>query len=150
MVSHIHYNLNANEDFVISFTSKLIIYMVYWHSFTAFGFTLGMKSQSIAHSLRGSEHLYWIWAFKVKCTQYGIRAQAGFKNARAICIGIGRGGQQLSVGIQKIKINWRDRLGCQIADPYPDAPFPHDGVIAWLAGARPNGVSSSPSQPCIA
>ena len=53
MVSHKNHNLNANEDFVISLTPKL---------FTCFigGFTLKMKSKSIAYLLNGSEHVYWI------------------------------------------------------------------------------------------
>ena len=31
MVSHIHYNLNANEDFVISFASKVITSFIHNH-----------------------------------------------------------------------------------------------------------------------
>ena len=42
MVRHIHYNLNANEDFVVCFTSKLI-YMLYDIHSHAFGFTLRRK-----------------------------------------------------------------------------------------------------------
>ena len=53
-VSHKNYNLNANESFVMFFPSKLI---------TSFidGFTLKMKSHSIAYLLNGSEHIDWIW-----------------------------------------------------------------------------------------
>ena len=54
MVGHKTYNLNANEDFVIFLTSKLITWFIG-------GFTLKMKSQSIAYLLNGSEHIYWIW-----------------------------------------------------------------------------------------
>ena len=53
MVSHKNYNLSANEDFVIFLTSKLITCFID-------GFTLKMKSQSIAYLLNGSEHIYWI------------------------------------------------------------------------------------------
>ena len=53
MVSHKNYNLNANEGFVIFLTSKLITCFID-------GFTLKMKSQSIAYLLNGSEHIYWI------------------------------------------------------------------------------------------
>ena len=53
MVSHKNYNLNANEGFVIFFTSKLIACFIG-------GFTLTMKPQLIAHLLNGSEHIYWI------------------------------------------------------------------------------------------
>ena len=47
------YNLNANESFVIFFTSKLITCFIG-------GFILTMKPQSIAHLLLGSAHIYWI------------------------------------------------------------------------------------------
>ena len=53
MVSHKTYNLNINEDFVFFFTSKLITCFID-------GFTSRMKSQSIAHLLVGSAHIYWI------------------------------------------------------------------------------------------
>ena len=54
MVIHIHYNLNVNDDFAISFTSKFITCLndIHLH---AFGFTLGMKSLSTAYLLRGNE-----------------------------------------------------------------------------------------------
>ena len=50
MVSHKNYHLNANEDFFISLTSKLITYFID-------GFTLGMKSKIISYVLSGSEHI---------------------------------------------------------------------------------------------
>jgi hypothetical protein len=53
MVIHKNYNLNANEDFVIFLTSKLITCFID-------NFTLGMKSQSILYLLRGSVHIHWI------------------------------------------------------------------------------------------
>ena len=70
MVSHIHYNLNANEDFVIPFTSKFITCYIQLH---AFGFTSGIKSQLIVYLLRGSEQMTWALApfimsgFRFKC-----------------------------------------------------------------------------------
>ena len=52
MVSHINSKvLNANEDFVIFLTSKLITCFID-------GSTSGMKSQSIAYLLGGSEYIY--------------------------------------------------------------------------------------------
>ena len=53
MVSRKSYNLNANQDFVIFLTLKLI---------TGFigGFILTMKPQSIAHLLNRNEHIFWI------------------------------------------------------------------------------------------
>ena len=53
MVSYKNYNPNANEGFVIFLTSKLITCFVD-------GFTLKMKSQSIAYLLNGIEDIYWI------------------------------------------------------------------------------------------
>ena len=56
MVSHIHYNFNANKEFLIYFTSKFITSFIDIHVH-AFGFTSGMKSLSIVCLLRGSEHI---------------------------------------------------------------------------------------------
>ena len=53
MVSHTNYHLSANMGFVIFLTSKLITCFIG-------GFTLKMKSQSIAYILNGSEHTYWM------------------------------------------------------------------------------------------
>ena len=52
MVSHKKYNLSANEGCVIFLTFKLITCYIG-------GFTLKMKSQSIAYLLNESEHIYW-------------------------------------------------------------------------------------------
>ena len=57
MVSSIHYNLNANDNFVIFFIFNFITCFIEFH-LHAFDFTSGMKSQSIACLLRGSEHMY--------------------------------------------------------------------------------------------
>ena len=57
MVVHMHHDLNANEGFVTSFASKFITCFIDIH-LHALGFTLGMKSQSFAYLLRGSEHIY--------------------------------------------------------------------------------------------
>ena len=57
MVTYINCNLNAHEDFVISFISKFITCFIDIH-LHAFGFTLGTKSQSIAYLLKESEHIY--------------------------------------------------------------------------------------------
>jgi hypothetical protein len=51
---------------VIFLTSKLITRFID-------NFSLGMKSQSIANLLRGSERLYWILDLEgEKCTRYGF------------------------------------------------------------------------------
>ena len=57
MVSHQIYNLNVDEEFVIFVSSKLITFFIY-------GFTSGMKSQSMAYLLGGSAHIYWIWGLE--------------------------------------------------------------------------------------
>ena len=75
IVSHKNYNLSVNEGFVIFLTSKLIKCFID-------GFTLKMKSQSTAHLLNESKHVFW--TLKMKRTQYGLYGQAAFKNARAI------------------------------------------------------------------
>ena len=54
---HKNYNLSANEGVVIFLTSKLITCFID-------GFTLEMKSQSIAYLLNESEHVYWILDFE--------------------------------------------------------------------------------------
>ena len=41
-----------------------------------------MKSQLIAYLLREVNMYIEIWAFKMKCTQYGICGQVAFKNAK--------------------------------------------------------------------
>ena len=59
MVSHKNYNLRANEGFMIFFTSKLIPCFVD-------GFTLTLKSHSIAYLLNVSEYILdfgpWRWS----------------------------------------------------------------------------------------
>jgi hypothetical protein len=57
MVSHKNYYLSANKGFVIFLTSKLIACSIG-------GFTLKMKSESIAYLLNGSEHIHWILDLK--------------------------------------------------------------------------------------
>ena len=59
MISNKNYNPSANEGFVIFLSSKLS---------TCFsgGFTLKMKSQSIAYLFNVSEHIYWILDLEVE------------------------------------------------------------------------------------
>ena len=71
MVSHIHYNLNANEDFVVFFTSKFIECLIDIH-LHAFGFISGLNSQSITYLLREVDIYIKFWALKVKRTHYEI------------------------------------------------------------------------------
>jgi hypothetical protein len=53
MVSHKNYHLSVDMGFVIFLTSKLSTCFIG-------GFTLKMKSQSIAYILNASEHTYWM------------------------------------------------------------------------------------------
>ena len=94
MMSHIHYNLNVDEDFLIVFTSKFITCFIDIH-LHASGFTSGMKSQSIAYLLKGKEQIHWILS-----TQYGICGVTTFKNARVIFWGNQMSLQHLSVRIK--------------------------------------------------
>jgi hypothetical protein len=54
MVSCKIYNLNANEDFVVFLTSKIITWFIG-------SFTLKLNLQPIAYLLKVGEHIYWIW-----------------------------------------------------------------------------------------
>ena len=51
--------LIIDEEFFVFLTSKLIIGFIN-------SVTLGMKYQSIAYSLSGSEHVYWILGLEVE------------------------------------------------------------------------------------
>ena len=53
MISHKNYYFNANEGFEIFFTPKFIICFID-------GFTLKIKSHSIAYLLNENEYIYWI------------------------------------------------------------------------------------------
>ena len=46
MVSHIHYNLNPNKDFIVVFTSNFITCFIEIHLY-AFKVTSGMKSSQL-------------------------------------------------------------------------------------------------------
>ena len=71
------YNFNANENFVMFLTLKLITCLID-------DFTFGMKSQSIAYS-HSEMHMYvGFWILKVERTQYESSGQATFKNAKAM------------------------------------------------------------------
>ena len=80
MASHINYNLNVNQDFVMFLTSKLITWFID-------GFTCGMKSRYlIAYLLIRNAHIYWILGFEGE---------------------VGRRGQQFLVGLRKsLQIYW--------------------------------------------
>ena len=73
------------------------------------------------------------WAFKVKCSQYGICGQVAFKNTRVIIIyfEIRQGGQQLSIKIQK-------KLKLKIGGaPALRPPSAHDGFMTRPVAALP-------------
>src|ERR1700738_720627 len=77
IVSDKNYNLNGNEDFVIFLTSKLISCFID-------GFTLKMKSSQLLIYSREVNIYIGFETLKMKCTQYGICGQVGFKNASTL------------------------------------------------------------------
>ena len=95
MVSQQNYNLNANEDFVIFFTSKLITCFID-------GFTSKMKSQSIAYLLNESEHIYWILDLEGEMHSIWDLWRSGLQECKSNgFFEVGRGGQKFSVGSKK-------------------------------------------------
>src|SRR5450631_1750901 len=95
IVRNKNYNLNANEDFVIFLTSKLI---------TCFlgGFTLKMKSsQLLIYSMEVNIYIGFE-TLKMKCTQYGICGQVTFKNASTIVFS--KSGRRTAIFGQVLKI----------------------------------------------
>ena len=131
MVHYIHYSLNANKDFIISFTSEFIT--CFW---------LHFKIEIPINCLfkKGKWTYIEFWTFKVKCTQYGICEQAVFQNARAICFWKSDGADNSCRSRSKI---WKFGK-CQIACLNPHTSFHHDG--SWLnqLGPCPNGMNSDP------
>ena len=96
MVSHKNHNLNAHKGFIIFLTSKLITCFID-------GFTSKTKPQSIAYSLNGSEHIYWILDLEDEAhSVWVIWTKEAFRNVRTILFfKIGQNGQPFSVGIYK-------------------------------------------------
>ena len=112
MVSHKNYNLSANEGFVIFLTSKLITCFID-------GFTLKMKSQSIAYLLNGSEHIYWILDLEGEVHSIWDLWISGLQECKGNgFFEVGQGGQQFSVGSRKSGFLWTG--GC----PCPNLPPP--------------------------
>ena len=94
IVSHKNYNLSGSEGFVIFLTSK---------SITCFigGFTLIMKSQSIAYLLNGSEHIHWILTLEGEVHSIWDLQPSGLQEYKNIVFfEVGRGGQQFSIGFK--------------------------------------------------
>ena len=66
MVSRKNYNLNANEDFVIFLTSKLITCFIG-------GFTIDNETPvNCSFTQRQMNTYIRFWTLRAKCTQYGI------------------------------------------------------------------------------
>ena len=77
IVSNKNYNLNANEDFVIFLTLKLITCFIG-------GFILKVKSsQLLIYSMEVNIYIEFE-TLKMKCTQYGICGEVALKNASII------------------------------------------------------------------
>ena len=77
MISDKNYNLRANEDFVISFTSKLNTCFID-------GFTSKIKSYSFAYLPNGSEHIYWILDLEGEVHSIWDLYKSGLQDARAM------------------------------------------------------------------
>ena len=77
MASCENYNLNANEGFVIFWTSKLNIRFID-------SFTLKMKSQLIVYLLNESEHIYRIVDLEIEVHSIWVMCTNTLKKCRAI------------------------------------------------------------------
>ena len=122
MLSRRNYNLNANKDFVIFRTSKLITCFIGC-------FTLTMKPQSIAQLFNyGSEHIYLILDLECEVHSVWDLWISGLKNARAMSFfSIGRVGSSFRSGLENT--NFLDeRL------PLPDYDTPKS---SWGGVERP-------------
>ena len=84
MVSHKIYHLNINEEFSVSWTSKLLTYFID-------GFTLWMRSQSIAYLPGESEHTYWILGLKVEVHSIWVLWTRRPSGMQTIFFEVGRG-----------------------------------------------------------
>jgi hypothetical protein len=136
MVSHKKYHLNANEGFVIPFTSKLITWFIS-------GLALKMNSQSIAYWLNGSEHIYWIWDLEGEVHSIWDLWISGLQDCKDNGFFFKLGGRATIFGrIQKMLIFWT--CGC----PCPNIPPPESlwgggelnilhmkliGMLSWLS-----------------
>ena len=111
MASHKNHNLGANEGFVIFLTSKL---------FTCFigGFTLKMKSQSIAYLLNESEHIYWILDLEGEVHSIWDLWISGLQECKDNDFFEVVGRQQFSVGSRKSEISGRAAAPARIYLPY--------------------------------
>jgi hypothetical protein len=123
MVSHKIYNLNANESLVKLLTPKLITWFIG-------GFTLKMKSQSIAYLLNESEYIYdlgpWRWSALNMgyVDKWPLRMQGQwFFWSRA-------GGRQFPVGSKKY---WISRTyGCPCRNIPPLEKFMGDDLTSSI------------------
>ena len=99
MVSHKNHNLNANEDFVIFFTSKLNT--CFTGNFID-NFTLKMKSHSISYLLNESKHIFWILDLRGEVHSIWDLWISGLQECKGQWFFRSwAGGQQFSVGSKK-------------------------------------------------
>ena len=140
MVSHIHHNLNADEDFVISSISKFIACFIDIH-LHAFSFTSRLESQWIVYLLRGSEHIYWVLGLKGEVQSIWDLWTSGLQECKGDFFW-NRAGWATSLShdiivIIIIIITWWDYMGCWIAGPGLDTPVP-PWWGHWSAGWGPS------------
>jgi hypothetical protein len=114
MISHIEYNLNANEDFVTFLTSKLITCFID-------SFPLDLKSRSILYLLSGSEHVYWILDLGGDMHSIWVLWTSRLQECKGnLFFEVRRGGQQFSGWIKKVRMRFGGAAQrCQIGGPMP-------------------------------
>ena len=124
MVSHIHYNLNADEDFVISSISKFIACFIDIH-LHAFSFTSRLESQWIVYLLRGSEHIYRVLGLKGEVQSIWDLWTSGLQECKGEFFWNRAGwATTLSHDIIIIIITWWDYMGVLDRRPRPWHPRP--------------------------
>ena len=76
------------------------------------GFTSGMKSQSMAYLLSGSEHIYWILDLEGEVHSIWVLwTRRPSKMQGQLFFEVGRGGQRFSVGFRKVFLGLPEGCG---------------------------------------
>ena len=123
MVSHKHYNLNANEDFVITFTSKFI---------TCFRFQLGNKILVNCLFTKGKWPYFGFWTSRLSAHISGL------EDCKGNLLGGDLDGED-NICWSRSKLDkkiWKDYPGCWITNLGPNTPFsPWWG--SWLGRLGP-------------
>jgi len=81
-----------------------------------------MNFQSIAYLLSGSEHIHWIWALKLRSTQYGFCGLGGLPKCKDNSLFLGWAGQLEFFG----RVQKKFFLGLRVVRP---GPYPIEGPL---------------------